>query len=101
MNDLEHAQVFIQQGRWIFAKTMPDIPHWYVRLRDCDPVEFAWMVAFVRRAGYLGSWRGRQPLRYWELDGWRYWSMGAPVAETTIVNRGRVDEPANRIAPVG
>lgn len=30
---------------------------------------------------------------YLELDGWQYWTMDEAVAETTLINRCRVDEP--------
>jgi hypothetical protein len=26
------------------------------------------------------------------LDGWTYWTMGAPVEETTLINRARLPE---------
>jgi hypothetical protein len=31
----------------------------------------------------------RSTLPYLEVDGWEYWTMGAPIAETTVINRSR------------
>ena len=32
--------------------------------------------------------RYRHP--YLELDGWEYWSMGAPIPDTEVINRARL-----------
>ena len=29
----------------------------------------------------------------WAIDEFKYWTMGWPVAETTVINRARVDAP--------
>jgi hypothetical protein len=39
------------------------------------------------------SARPRYHNTYLELDGWEYWTMGAPLPETTVINRARVDQP--------
>jgi hypothetical protein len=49
-------------------------------------------VVLIRRDGIVKPWprdaaTPRYHHTYLELDGWEYWSMGAPVAETTVVKR--------------
>jgi hypothetical protein len=36
--------------------------------------------------GYDGKF-GRRAFRYVNVDGYRYWTMGAPAGETTVINR--------------
>jgi len=90
----DDARAYIAEVRWQFAKTMPQWPHEYtVRKwrpdRERDFVEF---VLLIRRAGTVKPWPRdakvpRYRLMYLELDGWEYWTMGAPVRETTVINR--------------
>jgi hypothetical protein len=40
-------------------------------------------------------------LIYYERGGWRYWTMGYPVAEETIINRESVDRKGIRWADEG
>jgi hypothetical protein len=28
---------------------------------------------------------------YWAVDGFKYWTMGWPIAETVVINRARVN----------
>ncbi|MGH2990240.1 MAG: hypothetical protein ACRDMA_10325 [Solirubrobacterales bacterium] len=35
----------------------------------------------------------RYHLTYLERDGWEYWTMGAPVPETTVINRAHCASP--------
>ena len=81
---------FVAAHEWTFAKTMPGIPHWYTLRRKalCD-ADFAAFVQEIRLRGVVRSF-GRRPFTYLDLDGWTYWTMGAPVEETILVNRARL-----------
>ena len=37
----------------------------------------------------------RYHLTYLEIDGWEYWSMGAPVRDTTVINRALLTHPGS------
>ena len=52
---------------------------------------FHWFVLHIREHGYRAEYGGRE-YTYLEVDAWRYWTMGAPVAETTIINRAKVSQ---------
>jgi hypothetical protein len=97
---LDGARAYVAAVRWRFAKTMPQWPHEYT-VRGWRPDLEAGFVAFVeliRRTGEVKPWPGgatnpRYHHRYLELDGWQYWTMGAPVADTTVINRARIGSP--------
>jgi len=82
-------ELFIAGSRFVFAKTMPHIPHEYtVKGKTALSVDsFYWMAAFIRLNGYRGAF-GKTTYTYYEPgDGWRYWTMGAPMPITKIINR--------------
>ena len=82
---------FIQSSQWRFAKTMPQWPHEYV-VREWRPDQeqvFERLVGFIRTHGYDAEFGGAT-YRYLEVDGWKYWTMGAPPNETTVINRARI-----------
>jgi len=85
---LDDARRFVAGARWVFAKTMPDAPHWYTLRAKGDGRSFEAMVLFIRSYGYDGRYGGAA-YRYLDLGGWTYWTMGAPLAETMLINRGR------------
>lgn len=77
---------FVESTEWTFAKTMLEWPHEYIVRRDCDEQTFEALVRHIRRRGYQGSFYDR-PITYFDEDGLVYWTMGASVAETTVINR--------------
>lgn len=97
---IDDARAYIAAVRWQFAKTMPQWPHEYtVRgwSADCDQ-RFAAFAELIRRDGEVKPWppgaaRPRYHHTYLAIDGWQYWTMGAPIEETTVINRARLDSP--------
>jgi hypothetical protein len=92
----EDARAYIAKVHWQFAKTMAQWPHEYT-MRGWRPDlerEFVEFVVLIRCDGIVKSWprdaaTPRYRHTYLELDGWDYWSMGAPVPHTTVINRAR------------
>jgi hypothetical protein len=90
----DDARAYVAQVRWQFAKTMPQWPHEYT-VRAWRPDlerEFLEFVALIRREGVPKPWprnatSPRYRLTYLELHNWEYWTMGAPIPETTVINR--------------
>lgn len=77
----------LESKRWKFAKTMSGIPHSYT-LRDefgSDEL-FDLTVALIRKRGKQERW-GRYNHHYLHLSGYKYWTMGAPISETILINR--------------
>ena len=91
---VEGARRYVGQVRWRFAATMPQWPHEYT-VREWEPSredDFEWFARLIRERGEVRPWpRGARVPKYhhtyFELDGWQYWTMGAPVHETTVINR--------------
>jgi hypothetical protein len=87
---VDDARVYIAGARWQFAKTMPQWPHEYTLRRQHNPATFEAAVRFIREHGYRARW-GRAIRTYVNLDGKRYWTMGAPVEQTILINRADLD----------
>ena len=83
---------FIANSRWRFAKSMPEMPHEYTRRADAsDDAEFCRFVMHIRQAGYKGKF-GKTTYKYLDVDGWQYWTMGAPLNKTILINRATLNE---------
>jgi len=83
---------FIKTSKWHFAKSMPNIPHSYVRRRETADFEvYKNVVQYIRENGQPQKFYSRTYI-YLELDGYKYWSMGAPVEDTDIINRAKIND---------
>lgn len=85
--ELQELGRLLMAQEWIFAKTMPDNPHWYTLRRTwLSDAAFNWAVEKIREGAYdekYGGWW----YRVININGMKYWSMGAPVEETILINR--------------
>jgi hypothetical protein len=77
---------FISKEKWTFAKTMPEWPHEYLVRERVDEPLFIKLVEHIRFNGYQGSFYKKE-ITYYEDAGLVYWTMGAPIVETIIINR--------------
>jgi hypothetical protein len=96
MKAIEDFRCFIGKRNWRYAKTMPQWPHEYTVRRFDDPLDDqALFEAAVRLIRTQGESRIFVPTRktsiYLDVDGRQYWTMGAPVEETIIINRAWLD----------
>lgn len=88
--DIERLRVFIARCEWTFAKTMPFAPHEYI-VKDKCPLtteEFEYFVNMQREHGVEERW-GKYNNPYLYIDDYKYWTMGAPLEDTTVINRGK------------
>ena len=95
--DLAWAREFISQRRWQEAVSYRDTaPHEYTvrewRRGDAANADFDRFVTLIRRCGYADFYYRIRHI-YWAVDEQKYWTMGWPVAETTVINRARLDAP--------
>lgn len=74
-NDLADMRAFVARHTWTFAKTMPQIPHWYVVRNRCRDPYFSTFVTIARTCGYEKSF-GKSTYVYIDLDDHTYWTMG-------------------------
>lgn len=78
---------FVDEVPWTFAKSYAETwPHHYIVRRQVDGKLFAHLVEHIRRYGYEGRFYSKR-MTYFEEDGLVYWTMGAPVDKTIIINR--------------
>ena len=82
----EDLHNFAREAKWTFAKTMPQWPHEYIVRERVDEKLFEQLVRHIRANGFEGAFY-QETFIYFEEDGMLYWTMGAPINETTIINR--------------
>ena len=80
----------ISRCQWTFAKTMPFAPHEYIVKNKCPLTteEFEYFVNMQREHGVKERW-GKYNNLYLYIDDYKYWTMGAPLEETTVINRSK------------
>jgi hypothetical protein len=82
-----HLKAFVDGQTWTFAKTYAETwPHEYLVRDRVNEDLFVQLVRHIRAFGYEGKFY-HQTYTYFEEEGLVYWTMGAPIPETTIVNR--------------
>jgi hypothetical protein len=90
---VDHATAYIAGVRWRSSRP-PQPPHEYT-IRDWRPDLQRLFLAFaqlIQTRGVLKTW-GDTIHAYLELDGLEYWTMGARVPETTVINRASTRAP--------
>lgn len=92
-SELQKVSALFESNEWIFAKTMPENPHHYTLRKNWrNSEDFAWVVETMRRHGYTEYFK-RRPYTMLNVNGRKYWTMGAPIPETILINRKPVDAP--------
>ncbi len=88
---LKEIKEYIGIVRWQYAKTMPEHPHEYtVKEWDLEKIDmFNKFVMFIRKEGY-DEYFSRRKMRYYDIGGYKYWTMGAPVEKTILINRAKI-----------
>lgn len=84
-------RAFVDMAEWTFAKTTPEWPHEYIVRGRVDEELFERLVTHIRDHGYEGRFYERV-IAYYDEAGLVYWTMGAPLSETIIVNRCRSED---------
>jgi hypothetical protein len=82
---------FVDAAEWTFAKTMPEWPHEYIVRERVDENLFVTLVHHIRANGYEGKFY-QKIILYYDEGGMVYWTMGAPLDETIIVNRCKKED---------
>lgn len=73
------------------AKTMMAIPHEYTLRREwshrLNDLTFA--AGFIREHGYDEKFYSKT-YRYYDCDGWKYWTMDDDITKTNLINRAKL-----------
>ena len=91
MNLPARLRRFVDEEEWTFAKTMPEWPHEYLVRDRVDEGLFEELIHHICAHGADQRFYDRSH-RYFEEAGKLYWTMGAPVEETVIINRCRKED---------
>ena len=88
---LEQVIADFEAHPWKFAKTMAFVPHFYV-VRDTwkGALSFTATVQFIYDNGVPMRWGKKPPKPYLDIGEWRYFAMGWPPNETTVINREKI-----------
>ena len=91
-NELNYDKLrsMIARCEWTFAKTMPFAPHEYIVKEKCPLTtdEFEYFVNMQREHGVKERW-GKYNNPYLYIDDYKYWTMGALLEDTTVINRAK------------
>lgn len=95
----QEANELLLNADFTYAKSMPEIPHWYTLRETWDDREFIEVVQFIRANG-VREWFYRKRYTYYYLNGYKYWTMGSPLHNsgktgTILINKAPADYPAN------
>lgn len=77
----------IEQNKWIFAKTMAEIPHYYIvrdKLSDNDKKAFDEFDKYIKKNGYSKKFYSKQYL-YFNIGNYKYWIID------NILNRAKLE----------
>jgi len=101
-SDFEAIGHALISQQWIFAKTMPENPHEYALRKNWQhDISFEAVVKYIRLHGYEALYRGRS-YRQIDINEHFYWTMGAPIRDTILINRKIKCMPVayDQVAPV-
>lgn len=90
---------FIQRCNWKWAQTYLTCPHEYIVRGKCalSDREFVEFVEAQREFGLHQVW-GKYNNQYLFIDGYKYWTMGDTIPNTTIMNRQKLFGEYDKIA---
>lgn len=89
--DESYVRKLINQVQWTWAKTYVSLPHEYIVRGRCGLTdqEFEYLVHAQREHGIPEQWH-KYNFPYLYIDGYKYWTMGDAIEDTTIINRQKV-----------
>lgn len=88
----EYAGQILEKSEWIFAKTMPKNPHFYlIRSKIGNNEQFLHIVAHIRFFGKAEIYEG-QLYRVFYLNTYKYWTMSQDITneECDLINRASI-----------
>ena len=87
---LQSFKDFIASKTWTFAKTMPEIPHYYVvrdYLSEAEKELFDAFVSFIKLKGYTAKFYTKD-YTYFEIEGFKYWQDGNILNRAELTKTG-------------
>ena len=94
MDAMERWVAYIEAVAW---RTSRDGSHAYTLIRDRPELieQARFFIWYIRRHGYITVFR-RAPYTLFDVGDYAYWTMGAPVEQTILINRRLSAEITNK-----
>ena len=80
----------LKNAKFVFAKSMPKLPHHYTLRETWDSNTFDYVVQKIRELGVPERFFKKTYIYYY-ANGYKYWTMGNPINETRLINRAKHD----------
>jgi hypothetical protein len=77
---------------FVFAKTMPETPHFYVVRTAENEADYLALFRAIRKHGKDERFQKRVYRYYYPGDGFKYWAMTTDERVSRILNRAKVDD---------
>jgi hypothetical protein len=88
----EEALAFIAGNHWTFAKSMPQVPHYWCSVKTAtDAADLTRFLYFIHENGQRMRWGRSPPRSYLDVDGWRYWFMSDHPSKSILANRELIE----------
>jgi len=68
---------------------MQKIPHYYTLREHWNDADFVSAVQYIRDHGYQAKF-GKTTYTYLNVNNYKYWTMGAPLDQTILINRAAI-----------
>lgn len=81
---------WLRQQNFKSAESMANIPHAYIVKNNTNRLIFEEFAIFIRIYGHPERFWNKEFI-YYNLEGFKYWTMGDPIETTIILNRARVN----------
>ena len=84
---IKDIEKFIVRSKWVFAKTMAEIPHYYIvrdNLSEDDKKLFDEFDEFIKKNGYAKKFYSKQ-YTYYVIGNYKYWII------ENILNRAELE----------
>ena len=81
----------LKNAKFVFAKSMPKLPHHYTLRETWNDDEFVFAVNKIREIGIEKRF-WKKTYIYYYANGYMYWTMGNPIDQTKLINRAISDK---------
>lgn len=72
----KRIQKYVDSVDWVFSKTMPQWPHWYILPKKNDK-EFDFLMGVIEKCGKVDPW-GKKKWAYSAIGKFKYWGFDLP-----------------------
>jgi hypothetical protein len=85
----EELLEFTSSVQFIYAKTMPQCPHFYIVRNRVDEEGYVKLWNAIKQYGSREKYKNYPQLYLYLGDGWKYWKMCSDIRQSIIINRAR------------